>query len=109
MSRWEARALGPAFAILLLIACIAAGLAVGRYPVSLVELAQLLLAKLTGTASGLSPQVEIVIWQIRGPRILAAILCGSALAIAGAAFQGLFRNPLVSPDILGASSGAALG
>jgi iron complex transport system permease protein len=50
-----------------------------------------------------------VIFQIRGPRILAAVLTGSALAVAGAAFQGLFRNPLVSPDILGASSGAALG
>jgi iron complex transport system permease protein len=50
-----------------------------------------------------------VIWQIRGPRIIAAVLSGSALAIAGAAFQGLFRNPLVSPDLLAGSSGAALG
>ena len=43
------------------------------------------------------------------PRVLAAALVGAALAVAGTAFQGLFRNPLVSPDILGASSGAALG
>ncbi len=43
------------------------------------------------------------------PRIAAAILIGAALSVAGTAFQGLFRNPLVSPDILGASSGAALG
>jgi iron complex transport system permease protein len=50
-----------------------------------------------------------VIWQVRGPRVLAAALVGGALAVAGTAFQGLFRNPLVSPDILGASSGAALG
>ena len=50
-----------------------------------------------------------VMLQIRGPRVLAAVLVGAALAIAGAAFQGLFRNPLVSPDLLGASSGAALG
>ena len=47
--------------------------------------------------------------QVRGPRVLAAALVGAALAVAGTAFQGLFRNPLVSPDILGASSGAALG
>ena len=53
--------------------------------------------------------VENVIWQVRGPRVLAAVLVGAALAVAGTAFQGLFRNPLVSPDILGASSGAALG
>jgi len=46
---------------------------------------------------------------VRGPRVIAAALVGAALAVAGAAFQGLFRNPLVSPDILGASSGAALG
>jgi iron complex transport system permease protein len=50
-----------------------------------------------------------VIFEIRGPRVLAAALVGAALAVAGTAFQGLFRNPLVSPDILGASSGAALG
>src|SRR5262249_6744179 len=46
---------------------------------------------------------------VRGPRVVAAALVGAALAVAGTAFQGLFRNPLVSPDILGASSGAALG
>ena len=50
-----------------------------------------------------------MILQVRGPRVLAAALVGAALAVAGTAFQGLFRNPLVSPDILGASSGAALG
>jgi len=46
---------------------------------------------------------------VRGPRVLAAVLVGAGLSLAGAAFQGLFRNPLVSPDILGASAGAALG
>ena len=46
---------------------------------------------------------------VRGPRVVAAVLVGGALAVSGTAFQGLFRNPLVSPDILGASSGAALG
>ena len=50
-----------------------------------------------------------MILLVRGPRVIAAVLVGAALAVAGAAFQGLFRNPLVSPDILGASSGAALG
>jgi iron complex transport system permease protein len=83
--------------------------AVGRFPVSPLDLGRVILAKLTGAASGLPPAVETVVWQIRGPRVVAAVLVGSALATAGAAFQGLFRNPLVSPDILGASSGAALG
>ncbi len=54
-------------------------------------------------------QATIVIWNIRLPRIAAAILVGGALAAAGASYQTLFRNPLVSPDILGVSAGAGLG
>ena len=50
-----------------------------------------------------------MLFEIRGPRIAAAFIVGAALAAAGATFQNLFRNPLVSPDILGVSSGAALG
>lgn len=61
---------------------------------------------LTGNASS---QDQTVLWQIRLPRILAALLVGGALAGAGACFQALFRNPLVSPDILGVSAGAGLG
>lgn len=51
----------------------------------------------------------MVIAEIRGPRILTAMVVGACLAAAGAAYQSLFRNPLVSPDILGVSSGAAFG
>ena len=50
-----------------------------------------------------------VFWNIRLPRVLAAALVGAALAGAGAAFQGMFRNPLASPDLLGVSAGASLG
>lgn len=50
-----------------------------------------------------------IIFNLRLPRILAAILVGSALAVAGATFQGIFRNPLVSPDLLGVSGGACIG
>jgi iron complex transport system permease protein len=82
---------------------------VGRYPVGLGELVEVLWSKLTGRQSSASPAVENVILLVRGPRVVAAVLVGAALAVAGTAFQGLFRNPLVSPDILGASSGAALG
>jgi iron complex transport system permease protein len=100
---------GGAVAVAVLVLGIGVAFAVGRFPVSLTDIAVALWSRLTGTPSGLSPAVEAVIFQIRGPRVLAALACGAALAIAGAAFQGLFRNPLVSPDILGASSGAALG
>ncbi|MGQ0752101.1 MAG: FecCD family ABC transporter permease [Betaproteobacteria bacterium] len=82
---------------------------VGRYPVSAGELAALLSSYLTGSERGADSTAEAVIFKIRGPRIVAAILIGAALAAAGAAYQNMFRNPLVSPDILGVSAGAAVG
>jgi iron complex transport system permease protein len=100
---------GFAIAIAVLIMGLLLALTVGRYPVSLGDLISVLLAKAGGPRGDVSPAVESVIWQVRGPRVMAAMLVGAALAVAGTAFQGLFRNPLVSPDILGASSGAALG
>jgi iron complex transport system permease protein len=100
---------GFAIAVAVLIAGLLLAFTVGRYPLGLGDLLQAIHAKLTGEPSGVAPAVESVIWQVRGPRVIAAVLVGAALAVAGTAFQGLFRNPLVSPDILGASSGAALG
>jgi len=100
---------GLVVAMLTLLMGVALAFSVGRFPVSPLDLGRVVLAKITGHPSGLPPAIETVVWQIRGPRVVAAVLVGSALATAGAAFQGLFRNPLVSPDILGASSGAALG
>src|SRR3989442_4696575 len=82
---------------------------VGRYPVRVPESVEVLVSRLAGRATGVPPAVENVVLLVRGPRVVAAALVGAALAVAGTAFQGLFRNPLVSPDILGASSGAALG
>ena len=92
-----------------LLALVALAFAVGRYPISLGELATLLRALLTNTPHDLGSNVDSVVLQVRGPRVLAALLVGAALAAAGTAYQGMFRNPLVSPDILGVSSGAALG
>jgi len=100
---------GLAIATAVLIAGLLLAFTVGRYPVSLGELLGVLSAKVTGTHADVPAAVQNVILQVRGPRVLAAALVGAALAVAGTAFQGLFRNPLVSPDILGASSGAALG
>jgi iron complex transport system permease protein len=77
--------------------------AVGRYPVSLSELFSLI------SGAPVSENVQTIVLQVRGPRVLAALLVGAALAAAGTAYQGMFRNPLVSPDILGVSTGAALG
>jgi iron complex transport system permease protein len=107
MSRSAAPGLKIAFVILVVGFLLA--FTVGRYPIGLADLFNVIAAKLAGRASDVPASVENVIWQVRGPRVIAAALVGAALAVAGAAFQGLFRNPLVSPDILGASSGAALG
>ncbi len=85
-----------------LMALIALAFAVGRYPISPADL----WGVLTGEASA---RVQSVVLQVRGPRVMAAIVVGAALAAAGSAYQGMFRNPLVSPDILGVSTGAALG
>lgn len=92
-----------------LAALVAVALSVGRYPVSVAQLAAAIGAKVFGIGSAGAPNVEVVLFEIRGPRVLAALVIGGALAAAGAAYQGMFRNPLVSPDILGVSSGAALG
>jgi iron complex transport system permease protein len=100
---------GLLIACAILIAGLLLAFTVGRYPVGLADLFSVVASKLTGREADVPAAVQNVIWQVRGPRILAAALVGAALAVAGTAFQGLFRNPLVSPDILGASSGAALG
>jgi iron complex transport system permease protein len=105
--------MGRSYGLLIAFAVLIAGLllafTVGRYPVSLTDLLHLVTAKLTGRTPDVPAAVQNVIWLVRGPRVLAAALVGAALSVAGTAFQGLFRNPLVSPDLLGASSGAALG
>lgn len=100
---------GMAIACVVLAVGIVVAFLLGRFPVSPDNLALAVWGRMTGSPTGLSPAVEAVVFNIRGPRVIAAILIGAALSIAGTAFQGLFRNPLVSPDILGASSGAALG
>ncbi len=93
---------GGWWALAVLLAGVLLAFTVGRTPVALADLWAVLVG-------GGSDALQTVVWQIRAPRIAAAVAVGAALAVAGAAFQGLFRNPLVSPDILGASAGAALG
>jgi len=92
-----------------LVALVAAAFSVGRYAVAPADLANILWSHVTGGVSGLDPTLEAVVLKIRGPRIAAALAIGAALSAAGAAYQGMFRNPLVSPDILGVSAGAAVG
>lgn len=82
---------------------------IGRYPLSPSEVLIALLTGLFHIKTNLSPTIYTVVWDIRMPRIAAAMIVGAALSISGASFQGIFRNPLVSPDILGVSAGAGFG
>src|SRR5246500_4360656 len=100
---------GLLIACAVLIGALLLAFSLGRYPVGVGDLFAIITAKIVGHPSDVPVAAVNVLWQVRGPRVLAAVLVGAALAVAGTAFQGLFRNPLVSPDILGASSGAALG
>lgn len=59
--------------------------------------------------SGVSPLESTVLWEIRMPRVVLAALVGSMLSLAGASYQGVFRNPLVDPYLLGVAAGAGLG
>ncbi|MCL4798182.1 MAG: iron ABC transporter permease [Burkholderiales bacterium] len=96
-------------AALLLAALVLFAMSVGRFPLGPGEILAVVWAKLTGAAAVAPSAAETVIFQVRGPRVAAAIVIGAALAAAGTAYQGMFRNPLVSPDILGVSAGAGLG
>ncbi|MBC7293214.1 MAG: iron ABC transporter permease, partial [Thermoleophilia bacterium] len=101
--------LRPAFLVVLPVLAFFLSLALGRYQVSLAELLQLLGAKLGLTDAHVAGSVETVILHVRLPRVVAGMLIGAGLSLAGASYQGMFRNPLVSPDILGASAGAGFG
>jgi len=87
--------------------------ALGRFPISPVELIQGVFNHFFRpdyvASSPEATRIDLVIFQIRLPRILLVVLVGAGLAIAGASLQGMFKNPLVSPDLLGASAGASLG
>lgn len=94
-----------AFGVLL--AAMVAAVTFGSYPVSVGQVFQILGSRLGfGQADG---EAAIIVWEIRLPRVLLSALVGAALALSGAVFQGIFRNPLVEPYILGVSSGAACG
>ncbi|MGM9929123.1 MAG: FecCD family ABC transporter permease [Bacillus sp. (in: firmicutes)] len=84
-------------------------LGVGRYEVDLIVQLKILLSQVIEIEQTWTDMEETVVMNIRLPRIILAMLIGGGLSIAGAAFQGMFANPLVSPDILGVSAGAGFG
>ncbi|WP_242848785.1 FecCD family ABC transporter permease [Syntrophomonas palmitatica] len=82
---------------------------IGRYPVPIPAVAQILWCKITSSICNIPEMSQVLIWDIRLPRAILGALVGGCLAVSGASFQGLFRNPLVSSGILGVTSGAGFG
>lgn len=92
------------FFIILLLGTIMA-LCVGKYSVTPLESLRILF----GGADGSDEMAKNVVLELRVPRVFASVLVGAALSVSGAVYQGVFKNPLVSPDYLGVSSGACIG
>ena len=88
------------------VACISISLCIGRYHLSFIQVIKILFNIPLLDANTNTDIYHNIIWEIRLPRSALGALVGGALGISGAALQGLFKNPLVSPGILGVSSGA---
>ena len=98
--------------IILLVVAFIVSFNLGRYNVAPKGVIESLIKGLKlglGHIEDWSNAEDTVVWLVRMPRVLGAIMVGGALSVAGATYQGLFRNPMVSPDILGASAGASVG
>ena len=95
--------------LLVLLALILACLCIGKYQISPGECLKILTGKLTGAQQSWDGMDENMLMGVRLPRVMASVIVGAALALSGAVYQGIFKNPLVSPDFLGVSSGACVG
>lgn len=91
-----------------LVAAAILGLVVGAADVSLDQIVAVVGSKL-GLAESPGTQFDVIVWSIRLPRVLMGACVGAGLALCGAALQGMFRNPLADPGLIGVSSGAAAG
>ncbi len=95
--------------LVILVGLTVLAIGLGRYFISPADVVKILFSKIAPVAQTWEAQAEGVIFTLRLPRILAALLVGMALSLSGAAYQGVFKNPLVAPDMLGVSAGACVG
>lgn len=94
---------------LVLVASVVVAVGFGRVPISAADQLAIVVDRLAGRSSTIDPRLASILLEIRLPRVLLAAVTGAALATAGAALQGLFRNPLADPYLVGVSSGASVG
>jgi iron complex transport system permease protein len=95
--------------VLFLAAALLVGVLVGPVELGAVNVVRATFAHVFGLDSPLSGADDAILWELRLPRVILAALVGGTLAVAGAAYQGVFRNPLADPYLLGAAAGAGLG
>lgn len=93
----------------LLILAVAVSFYIGRYPITIKEVAGIIASRFVPLEQTWAANKENILFNVRLPRIILALLVGCCLSVAGAAYQGIFNNPMASPDLLGASAGAAFG
>ena len=108
-ARRRASVVAGVASVAVLVVLFVVSLGVGRSTIPPQTVVGILGQRFFGCAGAFDQGQVTIVLNIRLPRICAAMLVGSALAISGAAYQGLFKNPMVSPDILGASAGASFG
>ena len=114
VSEVRARGLSAAWtcsAVAFLLVSLAIGVLVGPVDLGVGAVLESAAARLhvPGFSTSLSPTEEAILWEIRVPRVILAALVGAMLAVAGATYQGVFRNPLADPYLLGVAAGAGLG
>ncbi|GAA4830408.1 FecCD family ABC transporter permease [Saccharopolyspora rosea] len=95
-------------AVAVLVVCVVASVLLGAAELGWQRVFGEIVAQLTGGVSPLSEREAAILWELRVPRVVLGVLVGASLAVSGAAFQGVFRNPLADPYLLGSAAGAGL-
>lgn len=108
MNKENKEILGIVLLVFLPIILFFASFLIGRYPIDSVDVIKTILCPIFPQLE-VSQTITTIVFEIRLPRIIGALVVGAALAMAGSAFQGIFKNPLVSSDLLGVSNGAGFG
>lgn len=108
MNKENKEILGIVLLVFLPIILFFASFLIGRYPIDPVDVIKTILRPIFPQLE-VSQTITTIVFEIRLPRIIGALVVGAALAMAGSAFQGIFKNPLVSSDLLGVSNGAGFG
>ena len=107
-NRRKGRLINAVFFVVLLV-LILVSLCMGKYSISPIECMEILFGKLFDMSPTWNGMDENILLGVRLPRTLATVIVGATLALSGAVYQSVFKNPLVSPDFLGVSSGACVG